>query len=255
MARPTRGGDVRYRKYDPLKRRSLFGTLAALSASLVLAGTVLASGPFTNGSFETGNFVQFQPPTDFARLVAPDNSIDGWIVSGGSVDWVGTYWQAADGARSLDLDGDEGAPGAISQTFDTHVGSTYVVTFALSGNPDAGPPLKTMTVDIDGGATTAYSYDTGLNGTTRTDMKYVPKGYTFVAMDLETTLNFTSKTYGGYGAVIDNVVITETLQTGAQCKNSGWKTMVDKLSNPFKNQGDCVSYFATGEKNLASATN
>ena len=34
-------------------------------------------------------------------------------------------------------------------------------------------------------------------------------------------------------------------------KNSGWKTMVDNVSNPFKNQGDCVSYYATGEKNLA----
>jgi choice-of-anchor C domain-containing protein len=238
-----------------LKRRSLFGTLAALGASVVLAGTVLASGPFTNGSFETGNFVPFQQGVDFARLVAPDNSIDGWNVSNGSVDWVGTYWQAADGTRSIDLDGNETQPGTISQTFDTHVGSTYVVTFALSGNPDAGPALKTMTVDIDGGAPTAYSYDTGVNLTTRAAMHYLTKGYSFVATDLETTLNFTSTTDGGYGAVIDNIVITETLQTGAQCKNSGWKTMVDKLSNPFKNQGDCVSYFATGEKNLASATN
>jgi choice-of-anchor C domain-containing protein len=237
-----------------LKRRSLFGTLAALGASVVLAGTVLAAG-FTNGSFETGNFVQTFPPTDFARVVAPSNAIDGWIVSSGSVDWVGTYWQAADGTRSIDLDGNETQPGTISQIFDTHVGSTYVVTFAMSGNPDAGPALKTMTVDIDSGTPTPYSYDTGLNGTTRSAMNYLTKGYSFVATDLETTLNFTSTTDGGYGAVIDNVVITETLQTGAQCKNSGWKTMVDKLSNPFKNQGDCVSYFATGEKNLASTTN
>ena len=28
--------------------------------------------------------------------------------------------------------------------------------------------------------------------------------------------------------------------------------MTDKYSTLFKNQGDCVSYYATGEKNLAN---
>ena len=51
--------------------------------------------------------------------------------------------------------------------------------------------------------------------------------------------------------MIDNVVITETLAPGANCKNGGWETMVDKTGTHFKNQGDCVSFFATGEKNLA----
>ena len=36
-----------------------------------------------------------------------------------------------------------------------------------------------------------------------------------------------------------------------QCKNGGWAT----ANNPsFKNQGDCVSYFATGGKNLPSGS-
>jgi glucuronoarabinoxylan endo-1,4-beta-xylanase len=34
-----------------------------------------------------------------------------------------------------------------------------------------------------------------------------------------------------------------------QCKNGGWKN----FTNPaFKNQGDCVSFVATGGKNLPS---
>ena len=35
-------------------------------------------------------------------------------------------------------------PGGISQTFDTTVSSTYVVTFSMSGNPDsrAGRPRR-----------------------------------------------------------------------------------------------------------------
>ena len=29
--------------------------------------------------------------------------------------------------------------------------------------------------------------------------------------------------------------------------------MVDRTGTSFRNQGDCVSYYATGEKNLASS--
>jgi hypothetical protein len=34
-----------------------------------------------------------------------------------------------------------------------------------------------------------------------------------------------------------------------QCKKGGWQTVTDADGNPFKNQGDCVSYVATGGKN------
>jgi hypothetical protein len=33
------------------------------------------------------------------------------------------------------------------------------------------------------------------------------------------------------------------------CKNDGWKTLQDANGHSFKNQGDCVSYVATGGKN------
>jgi hypothetical protein len=34
------------------------------------------------------------------------------------------------------------------------------------------------------------------------------------------------------------------------CKKDGWKNLVGANGQPFKNQGDCVSYQATGGKNL-----
>ena len=37
-----------------------------------------------------------------------------------------------------------------------------------------------------------------------------------------------------------------------QCKNGGWTNYVDASGRPFKNQGDCVSYVATGGKNQAN---
>jgi hypothetical protein len=77
------------------------------------------------------------------------------------------------------------------------------------------------------------------------------KTYTFVAKSTTTTLSFTSITSGGYGPALDNISVTETLATGANCKKDGWKTMTDSAGTSFRNQGDCVSYYATGEKNLA----
>jgi hypothetical protein len=58
-------------------------------------------------------------------------------------------------------------------------------------------------------------------------------------------------------ALIDNTMINEVLydyeptneELKAQCKKGGWMTMTDADGNSFKNQGDCVSHFATGGKN------
>jgi hypothetical protein len=37
-----------------------------------------------------------------------------------------------------------------------------------------------------------------------------------------------------------------------QCKNGGWKNYTDANGTSFKNQGDCVSYVATGGRNSAA---
>ena len=47
------------------------------------------------------------------------------------------------------------------------------------------------------------------------------------------------------GPALDDVTTTETVVGGAQCKSGGWKTMDDADGTPFKNQGDCVSFYAT----------
>ena len=119
-------------------------------------------------------------------------------------------------------------PVAISQTINTSVNSTYVITFSMSGNPDNGPAEKTMTVGI-GGASHPATYNTATNGTTRGDMKWETRTYSFVATSTSTLLSFTSTTPGGYGPALDNIVITETLATGANCKKGGWESMIDKL--------------------------
>jgi choice-of-anchor C domain-containing protein len=224
----------------------------AVVALVALSGSVMAAGPvFQNGSFENGNYVPTYEGQDYERLANGSTAITGWTVTKGNVDWTASgIWQAADGTKSVDLDGAEETAGAISQTFETHLNGTYVVTFAMSGNPGnpAVSPSKTMTVDAAGTAT-PYIYDT--TGNDFAHMNYVTKTFSFTATGPTTTLTFTSTTASGWGPVIDNIVITETNANGPSCKNSGWKTMTDRFSTPFKNQGDCVSYYATGEKNLA----
>jgi hypothetical protein len=61
----------------------------------------------------------------------------------------------------------------------------------------------------------------------------------------------------GVPAARDMVAATEIVATGttdAECLNGGWRTMHDDFGNLFKNQGDCIRHYATGDKNLGSVT-
>jgi choice-of-anchor C domain-containing protein len=200
------------------------------------------SGP-TNGSFETGTYVD--GGSGFEQLNAGDTSITGWTVDAGSVDWIGTYWTAQDGSMSIDMSG--AAAGAISQTFATTIGNSYSVSFSLSGNPAGPPVVKTLDVSATGGTVAQYTFDT--TGSTLLDMHWTQETYSFLATSASTTLSFISTTASAWGPAIDNVVVTETIPTKSDCKHGGWQTMIDGAGNHFKNQGDCVSYFATGGKN------
>jgi len=51
----------------------------------------------------------------------------------GGIDYVGTYWLASQGNRSLDLNGTPGV-GGVAQTFDTVPDQTYHVQFDMAGH-------------------------------------------------------------------------------------------------------------------------
>jgi choice-of-anchor C domain-containing protein len=181
-------------------------------------------------------------------LDAPNASIDGWTVDAGSVDWIGTYWDAPDGDMSIDLSGADA--GTLSQTFDTTIGNTYTVSFLLSGNPAGPPAVKTLDVSATGATPTSYTHDT--TGTDLTTMDWTLETYSFLATSASTTLSFVSTTDTVFGPAIDAVVITESVPVKDDCKDGGWQSMIDNAGNSFKNQGDCVSYFATKGKNLGA---
>jgi choice-of-anchor C domain-containing protein len=222
--------------------------MLALGASLVLSATALA-GSFDNGSFEDG-----PNPGSHMELAVNSSHIAPWDIDV-AVDYIGSYWQAAAGSRSIDMMASP-SKGKISQTFDTTANATYVVTFKLANNP-----INAAGQGCDRNVQSSLAYSApGASGTVTTtagssvptDMKYEDKGFSFVATGSTSKVTFEARESGWCGPALDLVVITETLPTGAQCKNNGWKTMVDKLANAFRNQGDCVSFYATGEKNLAN---
>ena len=169
----------------------------------------------TNGSFEDGN--PTWNPYGFQSLMAPDNyTITGWTVSEGSVDYIGSYWQAAHGNRSLDLAGVY-YNGTIFQSFPTLVGVPYQVTFALAGNPDVQPRTTTVRVWVSDGSTTFDQADFNytVNGQTPSNMGWIYVSWTFTAQSALTTLGFTSlDTYNdpvwgySFGPALDDVSVT-----------------------------------------------
>jgi choice-of-anchor C domain-containing protein len=218
-------------------------------ASIVLAGSALAFAGLNNGGFENGTYTG----GTYQNLVAGTGSattIPGWTVTAGDIDWIQGHWISQTGARSVDLSGWNA--GAISQTFPTTIGNTYFVAFYLAGNAGAGPTIKHLTVSATGAAPASYTFDT--TGHTYSAMGWTLKGYSFLATSLSSTLTFTSTDATNAGPALDNVVVTETAPTGAACKKGGWEKMIDTSGNRFKNQGDCVSFYATDGKNLGAVT-
>ena len=159
------------------------------------------AGPFINGSFETASV---NPGASFVTLPSGNTQITGWEAFIASVDYIGTFWQAAEGNRSVDLNGNQGMAG-IRQTFDTEVGRTYIVDFALAGNPDGTPTTKTLNV-FSGAFIQGYTFSTV--GATRADMNWVYKSFTFKATSTSSVLTFQSTTPSVFfGPVIDDVSV------------------------------------------------
>ena len=222
-------------------------------ALVALSGSVMAAD-VTNGGFEAGPFSD-PGHLGYQELPAGSSQLGPWTITSGSVDWISTYWTPASGSKSIDLAGRE--PGTISQTVATTAGKTYVVSFMLAGNTDSttnpagGPVVKKLSVAATGTAPATYTFDT--TGKTPTSMGWTAKTYSFRATGPSTTITFTNTSAGYYGAALDQIEVAAL--TGDACKNSGWKTMLDSVGNSFKNQGDCVSFYATDGRNLGAIAN
>ncbi|HEX5312774.1 choice-of-anchor C family PEP-CTERM protein [Aquabacterium sp.] len=170
-----------------------------------LATASAQAAPFTNGSFELHD-PSIESDSSEPLVLAGETLLPGWDVLAGSINYVRfNRWQAADGDFSIDLNGEHSDVYGIAQTFDTLAGQKYLVSFALSGNPDDAPSVKSFVVSAAGTAAT-FTFDT--TGHTRQSMQWLPQSFTFTATGASTTLRFDSQTTGPYGPALDNVRVT-----------------------------------------------
>lgn len=158
-----------------------------------------AAAPFTNGSFELASTTL----GSFQTLAVGSTVIDGWEVFGSNIDYVGSFWQASDGSRSIDLNGNNG-PGGIRQSFDTVAGQYYRVTFDYAAHHQSEDDTFRLRATVDTRPfTLAYM---PVPGSTRADMEWRSIAFSFVAADSLTTLSFMSLTDDPrFGPNIDNV--------------------------------------------------
>lgn len=152
----------------------------------------------TNGSFETG-----PAAGSFTTLGGGNTSITGWEVING-IDYIGTYWQHSDGARSIDLSST--SAGGIKQVLTTSIGQWYEVSFDMAGNPAGPPDLKDMRVSVDNTAGTFADYQFDTTSTSLGAMGWTTNTFLFQADAASTTLTFLNTSQNtAYGPALDNV--------------------------------------------------
>lgn len=173
--------------------------LAAVSAPPATA----AQSVVANGGFENPSIL----PNVFSTYSA-GQTIGAWKVTKGSVDIIhDSFWPAAEGQQSLDLNGVD--RGTVAQDISTLPLTSYVVTFALAGNPEH-QGVTTGQLLVNGKSVKNFSFDT--TGKSRTDMGYRTVRAVFTAKGLSANLAFASTTpEGASGTVIDNVRVEPCL--------------------------------------------
>ena len=174
-------------------------------APLFLA-TLLAASPvraqlLVNGNFEQGPAIPLGNPI---FEVAPGNTgLTGWTVVNGAISIItDNYWSPLSGQRSVALSS-TGA-GAIEQSFATSSGSTYRLTFWLTGEPFSSPILKHLRVSA-GPATQDFTYD--ITEAWHWDMHWSQHSLDFTANNTSTMLRFASLDASQWGPAIDSAKV------------------------------------------------
>ncbi|MCC6715767.1 MAG: choice-of-anchor C family protein [Gammaproteobacteria bacterium] len=191
-----------------MKLRTLVGRLLVAACLGLSAMAPAHANLVLNGSFETP-IVGGSP---FVTLNSGSLALPNWAILG-SIDHIGSYWQASDGNQSIDLNG-YGLVGTISQSFATTPGQLYELTFDMAGNPDFDS-VKTLLVQIDSIAQ-LFNFDS--TGKSNGAMGWVSHSLVFTATDALTTLMFQSLTFDflaappvenvfSFGPALDNVAV------------------------------------------------
>jgi choice-of-anchor C domain-containing protein len=212
----------------------------ALSSSILSVAVLLAlsaaaparANLLVNPGFESGT----NPGVPGSVILANGSTaITGWTVTDSNVEYVGTLWQPADGARSVGLLGTE--LGSLAQTVATTPGGVYLLSFKMSGEPFANPAIVWLRVQA-AGQSADFSFDT--TPCWHWDMFWSRRTWTFTANAATTTLEFTSLYTGEpdhFGPAIDSLSLTQTGPVGVEGGGAQELTLALLGSNPLRGPG------------------
>lgn len=187
--------------------------VARLAGPVVMAAGLPA--PVAVGQNLVSN-PSFETPAAGASFVSRNGAgaMGAWNVAGG-IDHIGGFWQAADGAQSVDLN--SASAGTVSQTLATVPGRTYLLRYSLSEN-FFGTANKTLNVLWNGVSVQAEMVvHDPLR--TQTSMLWQERSLVVTAASASTVLAFQSTTgamngsqgfTAFYGPALDNVRVTAT---------------------------------------------
>jgi hypothetical protein len=250
-------------------KRSIIGPSLLVGLSLELV-SISAMAQATNnnlvqnGSFEAGyeNTTQinggwpnnhgFWAPIGYFGAT---DTIPGWTVSGGGVDWqdsdvsVPNSMIAADSERMVDLNSCCGnPPGVISQTIATTPGVSYTLSFSYSGHPYSpcyfGP--KTLRASA-GSASTVVSADPLAEGYLDSTNLWHAASVNFTALSSSTVISFASLENDGTcaGPLVDNVWVLAqppTEQVTCPCSSiAQFNTILEGLNYCFDVGGALIT--------------
>ena len=178
----------------------------ALSGLLALAASAsVASAQLTNGSFESATV---NPGSGFTTHSAGSTDITGWTVYRANIDYIGGFWPASDGARSLDMNGDQGF-GGIYQAVTLGAGSLYRLQFDQSSNGTSSSTIRVYYAPSIGdlanpsALTQAFNWTFPVGGT---GMGWQTQTWDFTAGFASGVLAFESASGGtANGPALDNV--------------------------------------------------
>jgi choice-of-anchor C domain-containing protein len=206
--------------------------LALLAGGLVTWSVPAAAvNLLTNGSFELGT-----DPGEAVELPMGSTALPGWVVTRNPIDYVGTRWNAAEGVRSLALNGTN--PGGIAQSFATVPGQPYTVRFFMAGDAFSSPILKHMRVSA-AGQSQDYEFDAGHSWPW--GMGWFEHSLVFTANASSTTLEFESLDAGTTGPTLDSVVVTGQSPVGVPIVPPAGLALAAPSPNPAR-EGFEIAY-------------
>lgn len=214
-------------------------TKLALAFLGSFCGAPLLSGANIIDSIYGAGAGSFEIPTpaftQYATYEQGSTAITGWTVGQANIDWVkDTVWTASDGHFSLDMNGtapgvnDPPKVGSIQTMIPTTAGTTYRITFDVSGYLSYGNTTNPKELEVAVKAVNLSNVVTDISNTmvqfaatnTSTALPLVLNWETrtidFVATEAQTSIAFISKTTNNTsGILLDNVAVVAIPEPGS----------------------------------------